>query len=54
MSQTVWKFVTNLGDASPLDYGGLFVYIDETGVYPPEMERVELENEDCAEGKERQ
>jgi hypothetical protein len=40
MSQPSWKFVTNLGDATPLEYGGLFIYTDETGVYPPEMERV--------------
>lgn len=41
MAQPKWKFVANLGDATPLDYGGLFVYIDETGVYEPEMERLE-------------
>lgn len=40
-NQPSWKFVTNLGDVNPLDYGGLFIYRDETGVYPPEMERVE-------------
>ena len=45
MSQPIWKFVANLGEATPLEYGGLFVYTDETGVYPPEMERLEpLEN----------
>lgn len=36
-----WAFVDNLGDASPLEHGGLFLYTDRTGVYPPEMERVE-------------
>lgn len=45
MSQPEWKFIANLGDVNPLAYGGLFVYIDETGVYPPEMERIE-EDED--------
>ena len=40
-NQPVWKLIANLGDVNPLDYGGLFVYVDETGVYPPEMERVE-------------
>lgn len=41
MAQPKWKFVANLGDKHPLDYGGLFVYIDETGRYAPEMERLE-------------
>ena len=41
MSQPDWQFVANLGDVNPLDHGGLFVYIDRKGVYPPEMERVE-------------
>ena len=41
MSQPVWKFLANLGDKHPLEYGGLFVYEDETGKYPPEMERIE-------------
>jgi hypothetical protein len=40
MSQPKWKCIANLGDASTLDYGGLFVYIDETGEYPPEMENL--------------
>jgi hypothetical protein len=40
--QPKWKFVSNLGDASPLDYGGDFLFIDETGVYPPELEHLEL------------
>lgn len=40
-NQPKWRFVANLGDASPLDYGGLFVFRDATGVYPPEMERLE-------------
>lgn len=39
--QPIWKQVVQLGDVNPLDYGGLFVYVDETGVYPPEMERVQ-------------
>lgn len=50
MSQPKWKFVTNLGDKHPLDHGGLFVYIDETGVYPPEMERVEPNSDDDKDG----
>ena len=36
--QPVWKLIANLGDANPLDYGGYFIYCDETGVYGPEAE----------------
>lgn len=36
--QPKWKFIDNLGDANPLEHGGYFVFIDETGVYPPEAE----------------
>jgi hypothetical protein len=39
--QPVWKLLANLGDVNPLDYGGYFVFIDETGVYPPEAEVLE-------------
>lgn len=42
MSQPVWKLVANLGDVNPLDHGGFFVYVDETGVYPPEAEVLEV------------
>jgi hypothetical protein len=41
MTQPKWKFVDNLGDAHPLEYGGIFLYVDETGEYPPELERLE-------------
>lgn len=44
-NQPVWEFVTNLGDASPLEHGGYFVYRDATGVYPPEGEYLELRDE---------
>lgn len=44
-TQPIWKFLANLGDVNPVKHGGLFVYVDETGVYPPEMERCEpMEN----------
>ena len=33
MSQPKWEYVANLGDTSPLEYGGLFLYRDTTGVY---------------------
>ena len=40
-NQPIWRFVANLGDASPLDYGGYFLYEDTTGVYGFEAEKVE-------------
>lgn len=46
MSQPQWKFVANLGDADPIENGGAFVFIDETGVYPPEVEILEEPAED--------
>jgi len=42
MSQPNWKYIANLGDANPIDHGGFFVYIDETGVYDPEAELLEI------------
>lgn len=41
MSQPKWKFVANLGDTHPISYGGYFIFIDETGVYPPQAEKLE-------------
>lgn len=41
MSQPSWKFVTNLGDSSPLEYGGYFLYEDTTGAYGFEAELLE-------------
>lgn len=52
MSQPVWKLLANLGDASPLEHGGLFLYVDETGIYAPEMERVEMLDDEAEEGEE--
>ena len=46
MSQPTWKFVTNLGDANPIDHGGRFLYTDETGVYDPEVEVLEIKSGD--------
>lgn len=37
-NQPKWKFIANLGDVDPIEYGGYFVKIDTTGVYPPEVE----------------
>lgn len=53
MSQPIWKFLANLGDVNPLEHGGLFVYVDETGKYDPMMERLEMGDEDAEEGDER-
>lgn len=35
-----------------MEHGGLFLYVDETGIYAPEMERVEMLDEEAEEGKE--
>lgn len=45
MSQPIWKYVGNIGDASPFDFGGFFVFVDETEVYPPEAEVLHEEGE---------
>lgn len=37
-TQPIWKFAMQLGDVHPIEYGGYFIYEDETGVYPPEGE----------------
>lgn len=37
MSQPQWKLAGHVGDIDPIAFGGGFVYVDETGVYPPEM-----------------
>jgi hypothetical protein len=37
MTQPSWLCIANLGDASPLDYGGTFVLVDRRGVYDPEL-----------------
>jgi hypothetical protein len=50
MSQPTWKLIANLGDMNPIDYGGYFVYVDETGVYQPEAELlIAPEEEDSGE-----
>lgn len=35
--QPKWKYAGHVGDVDPIAYGGGFVYVDETGVYPPEL-----------------
>lgn len=39
-SQPIWKFIDNLGDANPIEWGGYFIYEDDTGVYCPEGEEL--------------
>jgi hypothetical protein len=36
MSQPSWKLLGSLGDVNPIDHGGMLVYEDTTGAYPPE------------------
>jgi hypothetical protein len=38
--QPRWKLIAQLGDVNPVEYGGLFVYVDTTGNYPPEAEKL--------------
>jgi hypothetical protein len=47
-NQPIWKLVANLGDNDPIEHGGLFVYEDTTGVYPPEIELLEPPSEEFA------
>lgn len=44
--QPLWRFLANLGDVNPIEYGGVFVYYDMTGVYDPEVEILEAPEED--------
>lgn len=46
-TQPVWKFLANLGDANPLEYGGYFVFEDSTGVYEAEAEWYDPEDGQC-------
>lgn len=41
MNQPKWKCIAQLGDVNPVDYGGYWVFIDETGVHQPEGEYLE-------------
>ena len=45
MSQPISKLVGQLGDATPTEYGGYWVFVDETGVYAPEGELLEVDDE---------
>jgi len=48
--QPTWRYVGNLGDASPLDYGGFLVYSDETGVLEDEAEALVPDDPDDEDG----
>lgn len=48
-NQPKWKLVAQLGDVHPIDYGGYFVYEDETGVYAPEVEFLVAPDDDSGE-----
>lgn len=49
--QPVWQLIANLGDATPILYGGFFVYVDTTGVYSPECVLLTpLDKNDCTNG----
>lgn len=47
--QPKWKLLANLGDVNPIEYGGYFVYVDETGAYDAEAERLEPPMDDVDE-----
>ena len=40
MAQPNRKFVAQIGDRNPTDYGGFWIMRDSTGVYPPEGEKL--------------
>lgn len=44
--QPEWEYIGNLGDESPLDHGGLFIYRDKTGVYEEEAALLVVDDED--------
>jgi hypothetical protein len=46
--QPKWRYVANLGDVNPVDYGGQFLFVDQTGVYDPELEILESPDRDDA------
>jgi hypothetical protein len=46
MSQPSWKLLDVLGDVNPIDNGGMLVYEDTTGVYPPEAVVIRVLDED--------
>jgi len=45
-NQPLWRMVANLGDVNPIEYGGMFVYIDRRKHYEPEIEVLAVLNND--------
>lgn len=45
-SQPNWKFLANLGDDNPVDYGGFFIFKDSTGVYEDEAVLLQSPDDD--------
>lgn len=39
--QPKWKVIAQIGNKHPIVYGGCWILVDETGVYPPECEKWE-------------
>ena len=48
-AQPNWKLLANMGDVNPIDYGGYFIFTDETGVYPAEAELLIAPDDDNGE-----
>lgn len=46
-NQPVWKRVAQLGDRDPRQHGGYWVFVDETGVYPPEAELLVIDEDEA-------
>jgi hypothetical protein len=45
-NQPKWKCIAQIGDINPLEYGGNWIFIDETNTYQPESEKLLIsENE---------
>lgn len=42
--QPKWKYVASFGDVNPLNHEGALLFVDETGVYPSELEVITIDN----------
>jgi hypothetical protein len=50
-NQPKWKLIAQMGDASPLEYGGHWVFQDTTGIYSCEAEKLIIQHESKGEFK---